>query len=494
MPRTGLLPAAPIPIDMGLYDRNVTLNAAALLKSILNFVDGEPRIASMTAKMGQGQCLKLIVLGGSVSVYYLPGPLRSASINEKQKTWPQQLENMLNDLFPCQGGAGRHLVNNVAQGGKGTHFWIKQIQTVNSQLKGLLKEADGVLLDVDINDIYGNPLSNAKAKEESEVLLFLLAALPNKPAVIYIGTSSWPKCKFEGDMGKLGRCKDWGQKDEWNNNRVSLREVTLGSHLELARHYSIPYISQLEGLGPFTTSEQLRFWTSCRIDGVHLNLLGHMILGTMVGNYFNMLYSSYQHPILAGEVTTFVQTDKPLLFVRKSELDMYINSKVPPYHVDPLDLYQRQWGGFKMTSNGFVVQEDMKGKPGLIGHHIGDHVTFGIPPSVIRGNNYGVLQIPIFHSYNNVGSVNVTVSTTFATPDQNCEPVGSPSTKLLTYTFVDCLHHIRASISESTEVKYNRSALLEGGREHCLNVKFQVVASYPTREINKIKLFGFHVY
>ena len=509
--------APAIPIDQALYGHNVTLNAGVRLKSILNFADGEEHMTTLTMKIKQRKCLNIVVLGGSVSCYHLAPKDRTREYNEKEHTWPKLVEQYFNQEFPClvesesqsqrDGGHVRgHVIENLSRNAKGSNYWIKVIIERNSDVMQSLERADVIFLDTDINDIFDNPQIQEHTSKEAEILYFLLRALSNNPVIMYIGTSSRVKCDSTGK-----KCFEWGEVSDNVNegNTVIMHDDIVTSHLEIAKHYELPYVSLVDALGPFMTPTLAAFWRACKFDHVHLNMLGHQILTALVMNYFRTIMSSSHSPLIEKEVRHYAYNTVPLLYLTKKELDMYIHHRITPFYVDALDSWQRQWAGLPMHTNGFEITEDTSNKRGLIGHKIGSSVHFGVPPRHVPTNPYGMLWIPIFHSYNNVGSVNITVKTSETISngkdkgtEQNCELFAPVHAKTIASVVVDCLWHTHASVSQRIEIAFNTSELFIHGNENenengkgnahskCLHVCFDIVESAPKRENNKIKLYG----
>ena len=110
---------------------------------------------------------------------------------------------------------------------------------------------------------------------------------------------------------------------------------------------------------------------------------------------------------------------------------------------------------------------------------------------------FGLVKMPIFKSYSNVGSAIITL---ISTPDDDNECFGSRDSvfkcvsrnqcHLLANRSIDCMWESKVSIPSVEDVLFDPTLL----HERCLFVDVRIVDSVPSRPYNKIKLYGFNVY
>ena len=302
-----------------------------------------------------------------------------------------------------------------------------------------------------------------RIRKYTEILINLLINLKHRPAIVYLGAST---------RGYTA----------WNTD-IPRDTDAVFAQVEVAKHYRIPYVSAVDGLGPFYTKElQEWFLNKFRSDNYcHVSILGHQILAHLFINLLFQHYWSLIHPFLpALHMQTPYGKIAPL-HASRSEINMYLYSK--PLHVSAIRSSIRDY--IAKITPGWRVYEDVKGKPGLIAHTPGEMIRFVLNTVVVlKHMHVGVLHISFLKSYEHMGIVSVNL---FSVDETDVSRNPYNVSELLAATIVDCLWEKQVSEVVVIELVFNISSY----RKRLL---IELTIAATLRVDNKIKLLGFLVY
>ena len=232
-------------VEVSGGNAQVSLQAGNFHSSVLNYGSFSGRALSL---LQHGQCLQIMAIGGSVTCGHCLDR-NSTQLPSERTAWPSALANLLNNELPCHNSSGmlsNHVVTNVCAGGWSTALWLERISASlrsNEDLHAALTTADVIIVETAVNDIeeLRRHDMRASARDQplpvlimraTELLVNILLTLDNKPSIVYLGASSRAL---------------WGGGPRHSGDAIL-------DQLEVVRLYNIPYVSAIEGLGPFTTA------------------------------------------------------------------------------------------------------------------------------------------------------------------------------------------------------------------------------------------------
>ena len=472
----GSVQVIPIPFEADLRqilhghitDSNTLfLNPGVYLRSFVNFGDSS-RFASALQKLQGRQCLQVTALGGSVTCGASLSPHDDAP-RGVEDAWPAVLATFLNNDYPCQdSGFTEHKVSNLCQGGRSSDVWIDLILARDLQLHAQLANSDIVVVETAVNDIEellerypAAGTSVPPVRHKTEILLNQLLWAAPHAALIWLGTSH--------------------RGHAWSGDSNQSRGDAVKDHLVVTKHYNIPHVSAVDGLGPFTDEKQQDWFHNVfRTDGCcHLTRVGQRIVSHLVLKLIHLhLLTLSSHMSQAWERQAF-NVPRPL-YLDAEHSKLYRESGT--LHAS----FNDETGLSACVANkGWAILEDKQGKPGLIAYNVTDQVSFMFPADNVKQNVvHGELHIRLLKSYEHMGIIAVTLSAV-DTDGSGCNigVVGRP----ITETFIDCLWGSRTSVTSVEQLTFNASLL----QDSCLAVNFLVSEASPPRSENKIKLMGF---
>ena len=155
-----------------------------------------------------------------------------------------------------------------------------------------------------------------------------------------------------------------------------------------------------------------------------------------------------------------------------------------------------------ITDSSWAVYEDRAGKPGFISSTIGSTFQVSIPQSTVYAHlKSGLIHIE-FKSYEHVGIVKVTIGVRVEQPVSDSTETSSTYHKIY-HRVIDCIWADRSSQRAVEEVRLNMNEVYkhmpsspsplpssDSTTKSTLLLDFEVVSSVPTRENNKVKMFG----
>eukprot|EP00199_Chlamydomonas_sp_CCMP681_P000700 CAMPEP_0119105920 /NCGR_PEP_ID=MMETSP1180-20130426/3752_1 /TAXON_ID=3052 ORGANISM="Chlamydomonas cf sp, Strain CCMP681" /NCGR_SAMPLE_ID=MMETSP1180 /ASSEMBLY_ACC=CAM_ASM_000741 /LENGTH=480 /DNA_ID=CAMNT_0007091101 /DNA_START=685 /DNA_END=2127 /DNA_ORIENTATION=+ len=462
-----------------LQDTTTTAGAvispAFMTKAIVNF--GQLSIGNMQSKLLNRSCLRIVVLGDSVTCGRSLNKTHPDRPDGKIDAWPGHLQTYLNSDMPCilDGVSSEHVVQNLAVSGKSTDHWVDATSVAlrkKDEMGIALRSADIVIVETAVNDVnelvrntkdFEKIAPDLRIKQYTELLVNILLKYPNKPSMIWLGTSS---------------------RGVWNGSRPRTTDA-VAAHLPVTQYYSIPHISAVDGMGPLTTQDMIDWFKNVfRVDHCcHVTKCGHQIIAHLVTNLILGHYLSAQQPLFPGQITPSYKKRAPL-FVSQSEINVYLLSN--PLHIVTMNNADK---GHRLTASpGWRAMEDVRGKPGFISNHTGDVVVFFLSPKeVVKHVVVGMLHVALLKSYEHMGTMSVEI---FRADETNGRCSDDDKKESLGSQVIDCLWAKQVSEEEVVEVKF---ALVKA-KQSCLLIRVEIIASVPSRPENKVKLLGFVIY
>lgn len=463
-----------------LQDTTTTAGAvispAVMTQAIVNF--GQLSIGNIASKLLNRNCLRIVVLGGSVTCGVSLNKTHPDRPNGKTDAWPAHLQAYLNSAMPCiLDGVSSHIVQNLAMSGKSTDHWVDATSLAlreKDELGIALRSADIVIVETAVNDVnelvkntkkFVKIAPDLRIKQYTELLVNILLKYPNKPSMIWLGSSS---------------------RGVWNGSMPRTTDA-VHSHLSVTQYYSIPHISAVDGTGPFTTRDMIDWFNNVfRADHCcHVTKSGHQIIAHLAANLILGHYLSVQQPLFPGRLTPSYTKRAPL-FVSQSDINVYLLSN--PMHIVTVQNADKV---HRLTvSPGWRAMEDVRGKPGFISNHTGDVVVFFLSPKeVVKHAVVGMLHVALLKSYEHMGTMSVEVFRADAVSDK-CSDDGKKES--LGSQVIDSLWAKHVSEEEVVEVKFD--AARGKAKQSCLLIQVKIIASVPSRPENKIKLLGLVIY
>jgi hypothetical protein len=423
-------------------------------------------LAAVRNATQRSRCLRMVALGGSVTCGVAQDPRHTDRPAGKHEAWPAWLTFLLNQRLPCDGGD--HKMDNLCVSGAASDYWVTTVAALRSQPAHAIMRADLIVVDTAVNDVeelaksdndylVATDPTHRKIKKYCELLLALLRALPLRPSVVWLGSST--------------RGQPWVARGD-----------AAHAHAEVMRHYGAPHVGAVDALGPFDTEEKRRWFTAAfRADACcHASKYAHKVMALLLAHLIvDVHLADLAAPWFAHEFDATRALPPPLV-ASASDLRMYLEST--PLHVSTASAAAA--GVFVKHARGWAFGEDRRGKPGLISHNVSDAVDFDIAAALVeRHVRSGQLDLALLKTYEHAGTLNATV---WAMPGAECG--GVPRT--VASVLVDCMWAMHVSETSIVSISFDAAAARGG----CLRVSLEVVSSLPLRAVNKVKLIGFTLY
>jgi hypothetical protein len=489
----------------------VNLNGSTLSQGNLS------TIAKVLLRLQEKRCLNVAVLGGSITAGSTLGGHKENGIFQPhgvEGAWPGWLKKYLDVYFPMCGFdnladghyySGGHTVHNLAKPAVGSDYWVVKLMEVlgnkehPNDFGKHISEADLIIIDTSINDsvdlgekrltshLTANRTGLQNTQVHTEILINQLKALPNVPAVIFVGIS---------------------EREVWKDRAAKPGVTQIAeAQAEVAAHYGISYVSAIHTLGPFVTEYQRSWFLNIfRADHFcHLSTVGHRFVASLVVRY--ILQSFLDHAMYASTNSVWPSvhtestyedasaTSKGSLLEEAARERTYLKPPSVPYICQRSEIDLMVHANFLSvdatkqkpvyTSADWSVFEDVKGKPGLIAFNTGATAMFGFDAAHCeRKNLTGMLKLQLLKSYKDMGVVNVRL---FSVPGgrvaADCLRLGAvaSSTKILgAERSIDCLWRERASVTVVETLQFPSSF------DGCLCVNATITSTRAPH--NKVKL------
>jgi len=455
-------------------------------------------------RLRAGRCLRVAVLGGSVACGQGSGGPSTA--------WPARLEEALNALHPCSAdvAAGddqaRHSVANLCVKAVASDFWADRVAgwRANASAPGGAAElhaAHLVLLELAVNDLanergdlsaFAAPASRAAlppgldaAAEavlaHTELLLLLLRALPQAPAVAYVGASS-----------------RGGRADERCGWRGDPRRCTaIALHARVARAYGLPAWSVTDAVGLLgSNASRAWYWDSFRqSDCCHPTPFGQALVARMVLHGIVTASSSDGLDAVLGDWPPAAPVDgvaaadvAPVapepLFVSAALVEQYRTAW--PLHISAsLDSRDARFRRPPTPAAVGWSAAREAGKPGVVADTVGAALTYNISRDDVATHcRAGALNVHVLKSYEHMGAAAIDVCAC----GSGCDAADDGPGALLASREVELTWQEHASETAVEELSFDVGAFL-ASRAPCLLLRLRVVSDRPPAD-NRVKLVG----
>ena len=450
---------------------DVVFGPEELARGMLNFGDSS-RFEPVRKKLAHGQCLNVIVLGGSLTAgvgvlddndHRAPREFSDCLASYKNYLYPSIFKAHLDRRFPCDDAAG-HVVENLGRPAVSSDYWVSVAATWRANPP--FNATDLVIVDTALNDIVISDLHHETALFDAtleqrvdpprhnavplpvgaervymytELLVLLLRTLQPEPALLWLGTST------------IGPPPVAPTPDQRADDAVKL-------HLPITRYHGVTHFGMMDALGPFLSPAQVDFfYNQWRVENStgHCTFLGHRVIGTAVLRVIELMAR-----IDAREP----MESRPPLACSQGVVDMYMRST--PQIVPVATRHD----SFLRNSSGCSLREDRPGKPGLICEAVGDSAMWTVDDTAFITR--GEMKVGHMKSYVGMGTLRIQVV---------CGNV-TVADELL-----DALHTEHASVVEMDTVSFAHE------RDRCrasgpLKISATVAESLPPRISNKVKI------
>lgn len=274
-----------------------------------------------------------------------------------------------------------------------------------------------------------------------ELIIRLLNLVPMRPTILYVCASS---------------------HGVWTGGARNIHDEVAVEQMEIATYYGIPYVSAIDGFGPFTTTElQAWFLEEYRCDGCcHITRTAHGLISGAIILWMTEVASR------TGSKTSRHQMTLPAAKIL-DEADIARFVMAEPLFIDtthtPPDNQDGQWS----------ITEDVARKPGLICTIVGAKAEYVFEHG--QHSWSGVLHVTHLKSYEHMGCIEINVTCRGRT-------VGIKSWDTM------WTEHISEAVFETVTF----------APEECtgssITLALRVVESTPPRAENKVKLFALTLY
>ena len=238
--------------------KQLSVTQSSIDNAIHDYGQDSSRLWGIFRKVLEGNCIKMIVIGGSNSA--------GGGISDHRQLFHQLFLQWWNRVvLPCTGS--KLIMNNLSLGGTGSDFFSLCLQNYLSQMK----DPDLVLIELSVNDygyLYG------RAAEPMEQLTRRVLSLSSKPFVIFVAL-----------VDLIEKVKWW--RDIPNPGCLNLEDL---GQLEIARHYNLTVLSWRDIVCPMDNgSSKRRIEIRSNMindDHFHIGVKSHVQVAIMLVRHF----------------------------------------------------------------------------------------------------------------------------------------------------------------------------------------------------------------
>ncbi|GIL64503.1 hypothetical protein Vafri_18409 [Volvox africanus] len=496
------------------------LNRQTLTRSIIHYGD-TAMFGRLHEKLNGRQCIRVMFIGGSVT--------HGHGLPNGSMPYPMLFKRALRSAFPCK---GYHNITVASKGATATDFWIDYL--VGRQ-EVLLADLDLVVVDTAMNDIHelvmragrGAADPNAFIRSHTEILMSMILQESDRVKGVHAATpSSAADCTNESNYTRkwTGAAAIWlgtstRRTSVW---RGPLPRSTDAVHVQLpvAMTHGVPYISIIDGLGPFSSTSSQQWmknkWYSEPVKDMHPGPWGHKALAKALVHFLDEQARYLRQLPWQQDIYSPVYCPRAPAFVAQNTIDMYLD--MTPLHIPTV--YLQETKPRMSRCRDWTIKSDVLGKPGLISWKAGAQCTiFALPAEVVRHPvEAGEVHVLVLKSYEHMGWLRVTVAAVPAASadgsdkktkcilnsgNVNDSSAGNASSSatgswssgstILGSRDIDCLweeqvSEARMEVVQITKPPHNATL----GEDFCLAFSFEVLGS--DRAENKVKIIGFTVF
>ncbi|GLI61829.1 hypothetical protein VaNZ11_004270 [Volvox africanus] len=496
------------------------VNRLTLTKSIIHHGD-TAMFGRLHEKLHGKHCIRVMFIGGSVT--------HGHGLPNGSMPYPVLFKKELSSAFPCK---GRHNITVASKGAIATDFWIDYL--VGRQ-EVLLADFDLVVVDTAMNDVHelvmhagrGAADPNAFIRTQTEILMSMILQESHRVNDLNDPTpSSAAACTKESNYTRIwtGVAAIWlgtstRRTSVW---RGPLPRTTDAVHVQLpvAMTHGVPYISIIDGLGPFSSTSSQQWlknnWYVEPVKDVHPGRWGHQALAKALVHFLTEQHLYLTQLPWQQDIYSPVYCPRPPTFIDPNTLDMYLD--MSPLHIPTVYLQATKP---RMSRCGdWTIKSDVLGKPGLISLKVGARCAiFAFPAEVVRHPvEVGEVHVLMLKSYEHMGWLRVIVAAVPAASadgsdektkcilnsingngssmsNANSSAMGSWSSgsTILGSRDIDCLWDERVSEARMEVVQITKPPHNDtSGQDFCLAFMFEVLGS--DRAENKVKILGVTVF
>lgn len=182
------------------------------------------------------------------------------------------------------------------------------------------------------------------------------------------------------------------------------------AQLTVALRHGVPYISVIDGLGPFATSASQRWlaknWYTEPKKDIHPGPWGHRALAKALVHFLTQ-QQLRQAQLPWKDPQPALYCPRPPAYINASLLDMYLDNN--PLHVSTV--YAPAAAPRMVHCDGWLVTADVPGKPGLLANTVGTRCTLLAFAEEMQRHPVlvGEVHVLLLKSYEHMGRLRVTV-------------------------------------------------------------------------------------
>jgi len=234
------------------------------------------------------------------------------------------------------------------------------------------------------------------------------------------------------------------------------------------RHYSVPYVSIIDGLGPVKTPAALQWFEDTFLGDscCHLSRFGQGLVALVMNDFLEKLVWSTLHEPVNGYEDRSDPVERSLLHASQHELDVFAGGRSLSFDTtaDFPPLFR--------APQGWSIYEDAPHKPGMIASVTGSLVRILINSLTFASHvAVGELHIVALKSYKGTGMLTVQLST-----------IDTPDIIIESKTF-DCMWEDRSSEPSILVFAFRKEAYAAG-----MVIGLRITVAQPPRETNKVKV------
>ncbi|GIM11717.1 hypothetical protein Vretimale_15150 [Volvox reticuliferus] len=453
-------------------------------------------------------------IGGSVT--------RGHGLPNGSIPYPSLFEHLLNSAFPCK---GQHNINVTSKGATATDYWIDYLV---GQQEVLLADYDLVVVDTAMNDVRelvmragrGAADPDAFIRFHTEILMSLILQKSNRVSEVLAATQS-SACTKESTYTRIwtGAAAIWlgtsTRRDKIWRGPLPRSTDAVHTQLPVAIAHGIPYISVIDGLGPFSSTASQQWlkneWYTEPVKDMHPGPWGHQALAKALVHFLTEQHL-YLEQLPWQDTRSPVYCPRPPAYVDQNTLDMYLDRS--PMHIPTV--YLQATKPRMSRCRDWTIKSDVLGKPGLISWKAGAQCTiFAFPEEAVRHPvEVGEVHVLMLKSYEHMGWVRVMVEAVPAVSADgsdkkkcilsNVDGTSMGNTSSTTGSWsgnstmlgsrdIDCLWEERVSEARMEVVKITKPPdSSTSGHDICLAFTFEILGT--DRAENKVKIIGITVF
>ena len=472
---------------------SIPLSIVTKLKSGFRSIGVQKEIHSFGRKFIGNECLKILVIGGSVTSFITRNG--KLALGTESQTWPQKLETLLNYRYPnCTTDtpgnendfANKHTVENLAVRAANSAHFCRSVITWRVDCQHVIHFADLIII---IDQVRNDDSLNAQYYEELlAILLKNSSYMSDPPALLWLGLTGWGSVlRKQVNLTRTHGFPMFHIPDTFIKNPHNLTD-------EMEDAMNAIELQELVVENQFHEFFIRRIYKG-DVHG-HLSGFAHSIIASFtlpVLEYLSFCAFNPQHAL--DKDVAVDDSGNALVPVHISKRVVEIFLEANPFLVSANNVHSKHM--FKVLS-GFEVAADQPGRAvGLLGYYVGDMLMLVVPDRVVARNlNFGFLTITYLASYTSMGVVQVAIA-----PREINHHTTTTTTTVVTrnisYYTIDCLWNKSYSVIDSVDIAITKEYFRignDGSKYYGMEINVTITAASPARSLNKIKIMDFTLY